>query len=79
MVPKLMMEKSMSQLDKIANTLYRSNEAFGLTASMIAKSAGVPRGNVSKRIFDLRSEGYKIHTNYGMRNGVRKAYYLMVS
>lgn len=69
----------MTQIDKIVDVLAANDKDFGLTASMIAKKTRVPRENVRKRIHDLRSEGYLIHTNYRRVNGVRKAYYLMSS
>jgi len=65
----------MSQIDRIVRVLADNTQTPGLTASMIAKRAGVPRANVSKRVADLRSEGFEIYTNYRMRNGARKAYY----
>jgi biotin operon repressor len=67
----------MTQIDKIVEALAANEKSFGLTASMIAKKTRVPRENVRKRIHDLRNEGFLIHTNYRMVNGVRKAYYLM--
>lgn len=67
----------MSQIEKIVNVLSRNDKTPGLTASMIAKMAGVPRPNVSKRIHDLRNQGFEIYTNYRNVNGARKAYYRM--
>ena len=69
----------MAQIDKIATVLADCSKNFGVTASMIAKKTHIPRGNVRKRIHDLRNEGYSIHTNFRKINGVRKAYYLMSS
>jgi biotin operon repressor len=69
----------MSQINKIATVLTNNPASPGLTASMIAKKAGVPRAAVSKRVADLRSEGFAIYTNYRNVNGVRKAYYRMAS
>jgi biotin operon repressor len=67
----------MTHLTKIATVLANCSKDFGVTASMIAKKTHVPRNSVRKRIHELRSEGYSIHTNYRKINGVRKAYYLM--
>lgn len=69
----------MSQITKIAKVLARNSQTPGLTASMIAKKARVPKANVAKRVHDLRNEGYEIYTNYRMRNGERKTYYRMAS
>jgi DNA-binding Lrp family transcriptional regulator len=68
-------EKSMSQIDKIARVLTKNSKYPGMTASMVAKFANVPRSNVAKRVHDLRNEGYSIYTNYRLVRGKRKAYY----
>jgi hypothetical protein len=75
-----MMEKSnMSQADKIVRALNKNNKYPGMTASMVAKAARVPRDNVAKRVHDLRNEGFAICTNYRLVNGKRKAYYRLAS
>ena len=70
---------SMSQIDRIANVLAKHNAGAGITASQVAKLARVPRENVSKRVYDLRTEGYAIYSNYRKVNGERKLYYRMAS
>ena len=67
----------MSQIDRIATVLAKNNKGAGITVSQIAKLALVPRDNVSKRVADLRSEGYAIYSNYRKVNGERKMYYRM--
>jgi biotin operon repressor len=69
----------MSQINKIANVLSLTRTAPGMTVAMIAKKTGVPKASVAKRIFDLRSEGFAIETNYRQINGSRKTYYQMSS
>lgn len=70
----------MSQTKKIANVLSLSAKMTpGLTVAMIAKKTGVPKSSVAKRVFDLRSEGFTINTNYRLINGSRKTYYHMPS
>ena len=69
----------MSQIDKIAKVLARHNTGDGITASKVAKLARVPRENVAKRVYDLRTEGFRIYSNYRKVNGKRKLYYRMAS
>lgn len=69
----------MSQIDRIASVLAKNTKGAGITVSQVAKLARVPRENVSKRIHDLRSEGYAIYSNYRNVNGERKLYYRMAS
>ena len=66
----------MSQLTKVAKHLRRNSTGAGITAAKLAKLAGVPKQNVYKRIYDLRTlEGKTIYSNYRMVNGERKMYY----
>ena len=66
-----------SQINKILTVLSNNPKTPGLTASMIARKARMPRDNVRKRVADLRSEGFNIYTNFRKVNGKRKAYYRM--
>lgn len=66
----------MSQLSKVAKHLRRHNTGAGVTAAKLAKLSGVPKSNVYKRIYDLRTiEGKAIYSNYRTVNGQRKMYY----
>lgn len=66
----------MSQLTKVAKHLRRNSTGAGITVAKLAKLAGVPKQNVYKRIYDLRTlEGKTIYSNYRMVNGERKMYY----
>lgn len=67
----------MAQIDKIARVLAKNNRGSGITVARIADRAGVPKGNVYKRVHDLRNEGYTIYSNYRYVNGERKLYYRM--
>lgn len=69
----------MSQIDRIASVLAKNTKGAGITVSQVAKLARVPRESVSKRIHDLRTEGYAIYSNYRNVNGERKLYYRMAS
>lgn len=66
----------MSQLTKVAKHLRRNSTGAGITVAKLAKLAGVPKQNVYKRIYDLRTlEGKTIYSNYRTVNGERKMYY----
>lgn len=67
----------MSQIDRIANVLAKNNKGSGVTVAQVAKLARVPREAVSKRVHDLRNEGYNIYSNYKNVNGERKLFYRM--
>lgn len=69
----------MAQIDKVANVLSRHNTGAGITASKVAKLARMPRESVAKRVYDLRTEGFRIYSNYRKVNGKRKLYYRMAS
>ena len=67
----------MAQLQTVLNYLSRdtSRKGKGVTAANITKFTGVPKGNVYKRVHDLRNEGHRIFTNTKMVNGQRRSYY----
>lgn len=64
-----------SQIDRIANVLAKNSKGAGITVAQIAKLARVPREAVSKRVHDLRNEGYDVYSNYRTVNGKRKLFY----
>lgn len=70
----------MSQLSRVAKVLRKNTKSPGITASAIAKAAGVPRTSVAKRISDLRNvEGHTIYSNFRTVNGTRKMFYRLAS
>lgn len=69
----------MSQLTRIAKVLRRNNKTPGITVAKLAKLAGIPKASVSKRVYDLRTEGATIYTNTRVVNGERKVFYRMAS
>lgn len=64
-----------SQTDRILTTLYENTDTPGISAKRLAKLAKVAQDAVSKRIFDLRNEGFDIFTNYRNVKGNRTAFY----
>ena len=69
----------MNQATKILNTLGKNTTTPGVTTAALAKSAGVPKSAISKRVADLREAGHQIFTNYRNYRGVRKAYYRLAA
>jgi predicted transcriptional regulator len=65
----------MSHVSKIAKVLRANNKGAGITVAQITRLTGVPKASVSKRVYDLRTEGHRIYSNYRLVNGKRKMYY----
>jgi DNA-binding Lrp family transcriptional regulator len=66
----------MSELFKVATVLERTKRKGPVTASYIAKAANMPRENVRKRIYDLKTlRGFKISTELKKYGSKTKAYY----
>jgi len=65
----------MSQMNRVLNVLERNVASPGVTVSRLAKDARLPKASVSKRISELRSEGFRIFTNYRKIGNQKKTYY----
>jgi DNA-binding Lrp family transcriptional regulator len=69
-----------TQLRKVAKVLRKHTSYPGISASQIAKAAGVPTDSVRKRIYDLRTnEGRTIYSNPKTVKGVRTTFYRFVA
>jgi len=64
-----------SQIDRILSALYDNTETPGITSRRLSRVTKVPSDAISKRIYDLRQEGFDIFTNYRNVNGDRTAFY----
>lgn len=71
----------MAQVDKVHAFLSKgtSRQGQGVTVAYIADRTRVPKNSVRKRVYDLRTAGHRIYSNYRTVNGERKLYYRMAS
>lgn len=69
----------MTQTSKVLNYLSKTESMLGagVTVAKIADRTKVPKASVRKRIYDLRTEGHRIYSNYRTVNGEQKLYYRM--